>query len=670
MANEKTINARLQQKHDIEAHWKLATNFIPKAGEIIVYDDLNKIKIGDGTTNVNKLPFTNGNVGLITKNGGEIFNDYSSNTAVGAHSHSEGTGTTASGKASHTEGHGTKTGEIGFEVLSKGETTIQDGGQGSSRSFYTLLYLDSVEGLEVNQGIIFDTSDSSLNTVQNASISTIDTEGKCIGVHSDGQDGDTFVNTDFSVLSRKFLYIIGRPDLGSVARSGGDYAHAEGYKTEARGLSSHAEGYSSTATGDYAHSEGEDCSASGSHSHAEGFSCVAKGPSSHAEGSETYAVGGASHSEGSETRAAGAYTHAEGESTLASGDYSHSEGWGTQVTGKASHAEGANTRAVGDMSHAEGSSTWAGESRGYRVSGTSNLVSVSAIESQLDITTSQDVTIPSYVNVDLCIFDSSTGSRSMTFRVNIVEVLSTNSFTVKAISGFLRDVVDCSSTQFVALTWSGLTEGDCSLGGDYAHAEGNSTHARGMASHAEGWITNASGHSSHSEGKETEASGNYSHAEGESTSTGGIAAHAEGFSTNAAGDYSHAEGQDTYAEGHASHAEGSGTQAWGDNSHASGLGTIAAGENQTVVGQYNEEVEDAVFVAGCGTSDDDRRNAFVVNKDGTAYVQNNKKLATEEYVNNKLQPTIANSIKIKDRATEIVYSLYIENGELRMEVAE
>lgn len=65
----KTIQTRVQHKHDIEANWLLATNFVPLAGEIIIYDpdldneDLSKrypgirVKIGDGETPVNSLPF-------------------------------------------------------------------------------------------------------------------------------------------------------------------------------------------------------------------------------------------------------------------------------------------------------------------------------------------------------------------------------------------------------------------------------------------------------------------------------------------------------------------------------------------------------------------------------------------------------------------------------------
>lgn len=57
--SNKTFQGRIVQKHDTNANWEKATNFIPLKGEIIVYDDLNKIKIGDGTTKVGSLAFIN-----------------------------------------------------------------------------------------------------------------------------------------------------------------------------------------------------------------------------------------------------------------------------------------------------------------------------------------------------------------------------------------------------------------------------------------------------------------------------------------------------------------------------------------------------------------------------------------------------------------------------------
>ena len=60
--SEKKINTRVINKHDTEANFSKAVNFIPKAGELIVYDkdathDYERLKIGDGVTVVSSLPF-------------------------------------------------------------------------------------------------------------------------------------------------------------------------------------------------------------------------------------------------------------------------------------------------------------------------------------------------------------------------------------------------------------------------------------------------------------------------------------------------------------------------------------------------------------------------------------------------------------------------------------
>ena len=81
MANEKTFNTRVQLKNDIEANWVKAVGFSPKSGELIIYNaevdnvttlpqdpetkqtlrdywiNYPRVKIGDGETNVNDLPF-------------------------------------------------------------------------------------------------------------------------------------------------------------------------------------------------------------------------------------------------------------------------------------------------------------------------------------------------------------------------------------------------------------------------------------------------------------------------------------------------------------------------------------------------------------------------------------------------------------------------------------
>jgi len=48
-------------KKDTSINWNKAKNFIPKEHEVIIYTDFNSIKIGDGKTKVNDLPFVSNN---------------------------------------------------------------------------------------------------------------------------------------------------------------------------------------------------------------------------------------------------------------------------------------------------------------------------------------------------------------------------------------------------------------------------------------------------------------------------------------------------------------------------------------------------------------------------------------------------------------------------------
>lgn len=62
-----SVKGRFQLKKDTEEHWNLARNFVPLAGEPIIYTvDENhtapRVKIGDGTTYVIDLPFVCGDI--------------------------------------------------------------------------------------------------------------------------------------------------------------------------------------------------------------------------------------------------------------------------------------------------------------------------------------------------------------------------------------------------------------------------------------------------------------------------------------------------------------------------------------------------------------------------------------------------------------------------------
>lgn len=65
--SEKILKARLLMKNDTATNWAKATNFIPKKGEIIVYNvdsnyNYERMKIGDGITKVEELPFVSSTI--------------------------------------------------------------------------------------------------------------------------------------------------------------------------------------------------------------------------------------------------------------------------------------------------------------------------------------------------------------------------------------------------------------------------------------------------------------------------------------------------------------------------------------------------------------------------------------------------------------------------------
>ena len=84
--SQKTFNTRIINKHDTEENWQKAVNFIPKKGELIVYDaeiDANgnklslpsdrvtpylysRFKMGNGVDTVNNLPFISGECCILT----------------------------------------------------------------------------------------------------------------------------------------------------------------------------------------------------------------------------------------------------------------------------------------------------------------------------------------------------------------------------------------------------------------------------------------------------------------------------------------------------------------------------------------------------------------------------------------------------------------------------
>jgi hypothetical protein len=152
------------------------------------------------------------------------------------------------------------------------------------------------------------------------------------------------------------------------------------------------------------------------------------------------------------------------------------------------------------------------------------------------------------------------------------------------------------------------------------------------------------GRSAFAEGSETIASGMYSHAEGYKTITSGIGSHAEGDNTIASGKYSHAEGSETIASGMFSHAEGYKTITTNTAQHVEGIRNIKDTENiyAHIIGNgyYRNDVE---TFSNAHTVDWNgnawyQGDIYVGSTSGTNKDSGSKKVATEEYVDNRVTP--------------------------------
>lgn len=257
------------------------TNFKNSGNTAITVNRLGILTSTNGTA----WNFTPIFIGL-SKGGGEVFNDYDNNTAVGNNSHAEGAKTNAKGDNSHAEGKGgTATGTNSH-----------------------------VEGLETN-----------------AEGANSHAEGNQSGAFGDNSHAEGQLNNARGVNSHA---------EGQETESVGVNSHAEGLQTHANKNNSHAEGRITVANGDASHAEGDETQAVGKWSHAEGYMSLAEGIASHAEGQHTTASGDYSHAEGTSTRALYINAHAEGQDTTAGAANAHAEGHGTVTTEVGGHVAG------------------------------------------------------------------------------------------------------------------------------------------------------------------------------------------------------------------------------------------------------------------------------------------------------------------------------------------
>jgi hypothetical protein len=296
------------------------TNFKNSGNTTITVNQLGILTSTNGTA-WNFTPIFIG----VSKGGGEVFNDYDNNTAVGNNSHAEGSQTKAVGNNSHAEGSQTKA--VGN--------------------------YSHAEGLRTNA--------SGVNSHAEGQ------ETEAVGDYSHAEGFQTHANKNNSHAEGRITVANGGASHaeGGETQASGDYSHAEGQKTVASGSNSHTEGYNTKATKSNSHAEGNSTESNGLSSHTEGTNTLAEGDNSHAEGNGGEATGNNSHVEGLGTNTEGANSHAEGNQSGAFGDNSHAEGQLNNARGVNSHAEGQETEAVGANSHAEGFQTHANNNNSH-----------------------------------------------------------------------------------------------------------------------------------------------------------------------------------------------------------------------------------------------------------------------------------------------------------------
>ena len=332
------------------------TNFKNSGNTAITVNQLGILTSTNGTV-WNFTPIFIG----VSKGNGEVFNDYTNNTADGDNSHAEGIKTKSSGNYSHTEGDTTQAKGVASHAEGQHTTAYGIGAHAEGDDTQALGDCSHAEGQLTNA------------TASNSHAEGNSTVASGVNSHTEGYNTKaTKINSHAEGQLTNASGINSHAE-GLLTNASGISSHAEGQLTNASGLSSHAEGQETEAVGDYSHAEGFQTEANKNNSHAEGRITVANGDASHAEGDETQAAGKWSHAEGYMSLAEGIASHAEGQYTTASGDYSHAEGTSTRASYINAHTEGQDTAAEAANAHAEGQGTVTAEVGGH-VAGKYNAV--------------------------------------------------------------------------------------------------------------------------------------------------------------------------------------------------------------------------------------------------------------------------------------------------------
>lgn len=435
--------------------------------------------------------------GRKTADGGEIFNDYENNEALG--------------DFTKAEGKNSKSGICGYKVLralhtnnEKNQFYIDVQGREAASSYAEgdLLCFDGkthVYDKLVITGLV-QTDNPDYSTYNETRIYVDSVDGTSIEGIQEENSKDPWEN---------WVYCLAKPNPeGGIPVQSSEGAYAGGVNARAVGRAAFARGRDVKAIGDYAYAVGRGTKAAYA-AYAEGKDTIAEGYNSHAEGSTTSALGAASHAEGQYSQANSRYSHSEGYNTRANAESAHAEGNGSIASGVAAHAEGYLTEATAEGAHAEGYKAVASGMHSH-AEGTSKATGVRA-----------------HAEGSGCKADGDNSHAE-------------GSGTTASGSG--------AHTEGLFTTASGKS----------AHAEGSATKASGHYSHAEGDTNEASGHHSHVEGYKNTSTGQFSHAEGSNVEVRATGAHGEGLYNvvEEAAKYAHVQGYHNKATAESQHVMG------------------------------------------------------------------------------------------------------------------
>ena len=653
----------------------ISSNSISSTGNIecsnIKLDNTNK-KVKVNNSNVWDNYICDGQGTLIGKDGtgsnGEIFNDYTYNTASGNYSHAEGSGTIASGSKAHAEGNSTQA--TGMNAHTEGSLTYATNSNAHA------------EGTATRASAISSHSGGSYT------IASQENE-MVIGTYNIDETGQTtnklFVIGNGDAINRNDVFFVKStgeiegdgtitakngsnkikldPSTNKIKISSDNGTNWTDYSTGNEGVGKYGTGANAEIFNNYSNN-----TASGDYSHAEGYITTASNDNAHAEGNHTKATGICSHAEGYATEASGHSSHAGGYQTVASQEDETVIGrFNIDETGQTTNklfviGNGAANNKRNDAFYvkSDGESFINGQlliqnetdsntpnKTVFKIDNHEIINNQDAIDNILNIKQNKDVV---FNGSDVSGFANLTVNNKITtqnlkvsndaFTNNLyVSGTDTNDAKVKftgssetldiktssgngtfnyngKITGPSYEtnnyIVSKNGNDGIRLNGTTKTIQTTTDGTNWSNISFGSNVGQNyyVSSNLKGEIFNdysnntAAGDLSHAENYLTTASGAHSHAEGENTTSSGSESHAEGKNTIASAQCSHAEGDTTTASGGKSHAEGYNSTASGYISHAEGEQTHANSSHSHTSGYYTIASQSYQTVVGKFNVDD------------------------------------------------------------------